>query len=641
MKTLVLLSALLLSVCSYGQASKTKHVISHQRETIVTDPSRGENEYPAWAVFPTNDKQIRKILMHVTLGTPDTLATAHWDYLDFINLKRKDGVNGEVLNYEIGRILTPYGSLYKEGWEFKWTVDVTDFSMVLRDSVEIEYIHTGYEPTTVGWALTIDFEIFEGTPHINPLKIQPLWNGRFDYGNPENPIEKQVAPITYKKLPESGISRLRVQHTGHGMDRPRGCSEFCSRWREIFFNGEMVQHKDLWKNCGDNPLYPQGGTWIFDRALWCPGDLQKPNIINVHPKDGDNTFDIEMEPYTAEEYDQANESIAAYLIQYSAPVSKNDVCIEEVIAPNNRPLYNRSNPKYFNARIKIRNLGRDDLKTLTINYWTKGFKKKTYKWKGNLTYYEASEVVLPGIIESGDGANTFVVECVKPNGKKDAWSADNTLETAFDSPKVMPEDFIVEFKTNNNPGDNDLYILNYDNDTLYNRTSEALVADTVYRDTLHLPANNYELFLTDTAGNGLEFWFMVNQGYGYLRLLDMQGRLIHNFEKDCGDGQMLAFKTTPGYARDTTEYLYDFILSPKISADNFILDVYSEKKEDMEVQITNNGGLVEKHIYYGVQGGKFNLNLSHLPDSRYMVEVLMDGEQKFITRINKSTRWRY
>ena len=119
----------------------------------------------------------------------------------------------------------------------------------------------------------------------------------------------------------------------------------------IKFNNEVVHDKDLWKNCGDNPLYPQGGTWIFDRALWCPGDLQQPDVIDVMPLPGTNTFNINMEPYIAEANIQAKEDITACLIQYAAPTNSNDVAIESIITPNSRPLYNRSNPKNFNPVI--------------------------------------------------------------------------------------------------------------------------------------------------------------------------------------------------------------------------------------------------------------------------------------------------
>ena len=46
-------------------------------------------------------------------------------------------------------------------------------------------------------------------------------------------------------------------------------------------------------DCGNNPIYPQGGTWPFDRAGWCPGtivDYQKFELThylnNVHRVDG-------------------------------------------------------------------------------------------------------------------------------------------------------------------------------------------------------------------------------------------------------------------------------------------------------------------------------------------------------------------
>lgn len=625
------------TVSSFSQTGKKKHVITHNKVTIVTNPASGQNSYPAWGIFPSKDEPVRKIIMHLTLGAPDSLAsTAHWDYNDHINILNVDG-KGQKL--EIGRMLTPYGSIYSKGWEFTWSVDVTDFSMLLRDKVEIEYVHSGYEPQSVGWALTIDFEITEGPEHITPLSIQPMWMGSYDYGNPDNPIEKTLTPITFNKNEKAALSRFRIQHTGHGFDRPKHCSEFCSRWRMIKFKGDVVQNKDLWKNCGDNPLYPQGGTWIFDRALWCPGDLQQPDIVDVWPTSVENNFEIVMEPYVATANIQAKEDIASCLIQYSAPLNKNDVEIVSVIAPNNDPFFNRSNPNCFNAKIKIRNLGRDNLKSLTIKYGTEGMEMKTYKWKGNLPYFASEEIILPGKIDVAGEENIFVVDCSKPNGKKDAWRGDNVLKTTFDAPKQLPEEFIVQYKTNSTPEENNVFILNEKGDTVFHKKAGTLQAETVYNDTLELQAASYEMYLTDSTGNGLEFWFMKQQGHGYIRLFDMNGSLLHKFQSDCGDGEMLAFTTSPDFEKDSCDVLYDFVVYPKVISDKFSLDFYSEKEVEMEVILMQLGIPVEKYMYPKTKGGKYNYDISHLKDGRYIVEIRVDGIEKYKARVNKSKTW--
>ncbi|MEA1878191.1 MAG: peptide-N-glycosidase F-related protein [Bacteroidota bacterium] len=641
MKLLLTYLIVCLSLNLVAQTPEKTHVITHDHLTIVTNPSKGENPYPAWGVFPSKETPVRKILMHLTLGTPDSISTAHWDYKDHITVKRAGGENGKSLDLEIGRMLTPYGSIYSTGWEFKWTVDVTDFTMILRDSVEIEYNHTGYEPTSVGWALTIDFEFTMGPPHIHPLQINNMWVGSYNYGNPEKPTEAELTPIKYNPLEESVINRLRIQHTGHGMDKPKGCSEFCSRWRRVLFNGEVVQDKDLWKECGDNPLYPQGGTWIFDRALWCPGDLQAPDIIDVYPASGENEFEILMEPYIATENIQAKEAIASCLIQYGAPVSKYDVEMVEIVTPNNRPLYNRSNPKCFDSKIIIRNLGSKNLTSLTISYGTKGFDQKVFKWKGNLSYYGSEEVILPGSHNFDAGLNTFVVELKKPNGRKDAWVGDNSMTTQFDAPVTLPENIIVQYRTNNQPEENHVFIVGESGDTLYQKTSDQVEKAHLYVDTLNLTEGLYEMFLIDTAGQGLEFWFMRDQGFGYIRILDMDGNLLHLFTADCGEGEMLAFQTDPEFVNDPAVVLYDFALYPKVVTEEFALEVYSRREIELEVVLKHEGKVVEKHFYPKTKGGTFKYNIAHLPDNRYIAEVYINGELKHKSRCQKASNWQY
>lgn len=79
------------------------HVVTHNRSTVICGAAKGANPYPAWGVFPKAESPVRKITVHVTLGSPDSLNAAHWDYLDHIVLRRKGGAKGEELNYELGR----------------------------------------------------------------------------------------------------------------------------------------------------------------------------------------------------------------------------------------------------------------------------------------------------------------------------------------------------------------------------------------------------------------------------------------------------------------------------------------------------------------------------------------------------------
>lgn len=634
MKSYFLVPLLFLTFSFVCHGAENQHVITHKRVTVTTHTS-GVKKFVGWGSFPDNTKEIRKILMHVTLGCPDSLPCAHWDYLDHITLLRSGGAHGPKLDYEVGRMLTPYGSIYNKGWEFTWTVDVTDFSKVLRDSVEIEYTHTGWEPQTVGWALTIDFEITMGKPVMNPIAISTLWKGSFHYGDPKNDFKTQVGPI--KKVVEKNcaISRIRIQQTGHGMDKPNGCSEFCSRWREIFWDGISVNRTNLWKECGSNPLYPQGGTWIFDRGWWCPGDLQSADIYNVPTKQGEHQISLEMEPYTATDNIQAAENISSYLIQYEAPNSKNDVAMEEILVPNRNPSYNRMNPANFHPKIIIRNLGSNPLKKLDIIYQTVGCPINKYHWTGHLNFYEKEEITLPGIIQTTGKTNQFLVQLSNPNGQKDGWLNDNKLTAQFEAPLELPEKIVVQYLTNNHPKDNAISILNSKGDTVYLKKGENVLPNTSYRDTLLLKEGKYELTLSDTAGNGLEFWYEADQGYGYLRLLDLNGRLLKNFESDCGNGQFLAFNTSTTYQSDSCNLQYAFVLYPRRTKDSLALDYHADLAGKLEVVITADGSIVEKHEYQQVKQGKFQYNVGYLPKGRYILEAIMNGESRFKRRFNK------
>ncbi|HRN48055.1 MAG TPA: peptide-N-glycosidase F-related protein [Niabella sp.] len=621
-----------------AQKPVVTHVVTHNRATITCDATKGENPFPAWGVFPAESYPVRKITMHVTLGSPDHLNTAHWDYLDYITLRRKGGQNAKSLNYELGRMLTPYGSIFGKGWSWKWQVDVTDFAPFLRDSVEVEYNHTGYEDKKVGWALTIDFEILSGPPVVVPMGIVPLWNKGYKYGDPKEKIEDNLLPVNYESVHNSALNRIRIQHTGHGMDKPKGCSEFCKRWREIKFDGKTVDRRDMWKDCGNNPLYPQGGTWVYDRAYWCPGDLQQPDMIDVFAKPGRHDVLLQMEPYTATDNIQAVENISAYLFQYAAPKQKTDVAVEAIMVPSDEQRFFRLNPASYTPRVKFRNLGSDNLKTLTIVYGTEGFAKKVFKWKGDLPFNQVAEIALPGEIQEKDGLNTFSVSLTNPNGKKDAWVYDNDMKSTFTAPPKFATDFVLQFLTNNKPKDNSIFLVNTNLDTIFKKMPQQLEANKLYTDTIHLAPGKYSLSLIDTAGDGLEFWAEPQNGDGNLRIFDMKGNLIHAFESDCGNGEMFSFKAAPDFITDTTTLKQAFSLHPRSVEDITTLSVVSNRKANLVVQITVDGVIWQKHEYKDIKNATFRNDLSHMPAGRIVLEAFTDGKSLFKGRLNKSKR---
>ena len=617
-----------------ANAADTLHVITHNRETVVTDPAKGFNTYKRWGVFPSPNTPIRKMILRVRFGCPDSLRCADWDYKDHITLRRKGGVNGASQDYEIARMLTPYGGAFPKDWNFNWEVDVTDFSLLLRDSVEIEYNHIGWEPNNDrGWAVTLDFEIIKGTPAWEPISIQKIYDNSYRYGDSSNNIENALKPVSFTANQSADFARLRVVQTGHGMDNPDGCGEFCNKWRQIFYDGKLVDTRSIWKECGDNPLYPQAGTWIYDRANWCPGNLMQPDVLNLKVKPGQqHSIDINMQPYVSTN-PSADEVISAYLIQYKKAASKNDVQLVDVINPSLKDAYRRQNPSAMQPQILVRNMGSDVVNRLTVRYGTKGFPQKTFQWKGALQPFAVDTIALPGVVQSSGKQNAFSVELLNPNGKKDGFEKDNQLTTFFEAVPKHDSVLVVYLLTNNQPSQTAYTIVNSEGKVVQQRSFGSLQAATVYRDTVQLTKGVYRFTLLDSADNGLEFWANPRGGRGKARLLNGKGEILKNFESDFGSYVQYGFEVG-GPAEPITAQT-SFGLYPTRTNDKTTFDYASNVPEDVTVQLVTDPGeqVVEEHKYFGLKEGMFTYDLSRFPKGRFYLKVFINGQEKFKKRI--------
>ena len=613
----------------------TLHVITHNKETIVTDPATGFKAYNKWGIFPASKTSIRKIVLHVKFACPDSMRCADWDYLDIISIKRAGGANAASKDFEIARMLTPYGGAFNKDWKFDWELDVTDFSLLLRDSVEIEYNHSGYEPNKDrGWKVTLDFEIITGKPVAVPISIQKIYNGRFLYGDTASSIENQLIPIHFARENNADFAKLKISQTGHGANPPDGCGEFCSKKREIIFNGVTIDTRSLWKKCSDNPLYPQAGTWLTDRAYWCPGYLQIPDDYLL-PLEKENMVDVNMEPYVFPKTEAA-ENIAAYIIQYKKNTAGNDVSIQDIIVPTDKKLHLRKNSACNNATILVKNNGKKVLKSLSIVYGTVGFAQKQYVWKGELAFNQEATIQLPGEIESAKGENYFTVALSKPNNKKDEFGSDNSMNSRFYKTPVHGKDVVFVFKTNNQPQHNSYKIFNTAGASVYQHSFDSNQKNILVKDSFKLTPGCYQLLVSDTAGDGTESWFNTRGGSGYVRLQDTKGNLLKQFEADFGDNILYNFSVSEDSLQwSPVNVEAGIVLYPTRTTGSTVLDFFNGKAEDVLVQIVTDEGnlLVEEHHYKNLKEGVFTYDLSYRPAQRYYLKVFIKGELKYNKRI--------
>ena len=192
-----------------------------------------------------------------------------WDALIFIP------VNDTVEAYKLGSFVTPYGKRLEMGGEkgWEWVYDLTDYAPLLRGKKRLR-IGNNQE------LLDLKFEFIEGVPPRNPISIQNIYSlGEYDghygytyrYGDiVENKVLK---PRKIDLSPAASHFSIKSIISGHGHEGPNHCCEWVEKSHYFFIN-ELKEHSwKVWKDCGNNPIYPQGGTWPYDRAGWCPLSL--------------------------------------------------------------------------------------------------------------------------------------------------------------------------------------------------------------------------------------------------------------------------------------------------------------------------------------------------------------------------------
>ena len=501
--------------------------------------------------FPDNDDTYTKIQMVRTIKcdekTPlDKYPCGEWDYSTHTHVYVP--INDSVKEvFELENFVTPYGKRLELGEDgFTFVYDVTDYAPILKGTVEISSGNTAE-------LVDVKFLFIKGKPIRDVISVQNIYPwGNYKYEDLAD--EKVLKPVELGLNPNAKGYMLRARISGHGHNGPRNCCEWDSKTHTYFGNGEVLFRWNIWKNCGNNPIYPQGGTWQFDRAGWCPGT----------PVD---TYDFELtrfvEPgdslkldYGIEMYKDNGEKNGKYiqshqLFSYGAANSKNDAAIADIITPSSKDEYSRVNPICKDPTIVIRNTGSNLLRSAQITYGLKNGHQYEYNWSGELTFLEKTEVVLPNIPWDEAKENPhFVVSISKPNGVTDENSVNNSMVSTVKLPPLLSSSFYLTMEANDKDRahETSYTITNAIGEIFYER--ESLVDEQEYEEFIEqLPKGCYELRVKDKAEDGMirHWWYrnskpeMVGRN-GRIAIYDLDFKLIKELKYDFAESEVFRFR---------------------------------------------------------------------------------------------------
>jgi hypothetical protein len=543
----------------------------------------------------------------------------------WINYHNWHQVFDVIENYELARVITPYGSMLANNWEFTTTFDVTDFIQVLRDSVEIRCHYSGWSS---GFSATLDFEFIEGTPSRDVVKLENIYSGGFSYNSSSDFENTKLIPKKFLIEANSTNAMVKMASTGHGFDNNQSAAEFKPIDYFVKIDGIQTHTQYNWDgDCGENPIYPQGGTWIYDRANWCPGKRAQAfdHEITPHITPGDSLeINVDFQSYSWSGTQTPSYIIECQLFQYSDANFSNSAEIIDIIKPSLKDEYSRKNPICGKPLIVIKNYGSAPLTTLDIEYSVAGGTINTFSWAGNLAFNETEEVELPNLTNWSGNANIFEVTLKNPNGQADDYDDNNSMQSEFELVAEYPESFALWFQTNGGVVNTFTQVSEsswefFDENGTSLHASGDLISNTQFRDTLTFSPGCYTFVVSDTDEDGLDFW-ANNDGGGMVRFREIGATWLKSFNADFGTNIVHQF--TIGYAQSTSSNTHpmQWEIFPNPTKDKILIEGFSDDKTQISV-LNNLGERVIKTE--NIQAGftSKNIDLSKLSKGIYFVEI--------------------
>ncbi|MDI9339718.1 MAG: T9SS type A sorting domain-containing protein [Sediminibacterium sp.] len=533
-----------------------------------------------------------------------------------------------IPNYiELSSFVTPYGIGLDLGMKGKtWYFDVSDYAPVLKGKKRFTLTGGVFQEQ-----LDIDFLFILGTPPRTVLDFNQLWPVTYDESVPIDKINNnsKYPPLNLLARSDGKGFKVRSSITGHGAEG------------EFGQNGGIIQHQlningganefswPITQSCAFNPVYPQGGTWVYNRQGWCPGQpsLLKENYITPYVTPGSSVtidYNCSSPPNPNGTYHYV---ISHQLVTYSGANHNLDANLVDVIMPSNKVLYSRINPMCANPVIMVQNTGSTALTALQIDYWlNNASSKQSYTWTGNLAFMDTTRVTLPigTLWQSGlqPSDNVFNVELKTANATTDQYAYNNQYHSPFSVTDVLTNTITVEFKTNNYPSESSYKLVDENGNTLPG-ASTMTAANTIYANTYQLNSGCYRLVVTDSGEDGLQWWANSAQGAGFVRFKNEIGTIIKTFQPDFGGGFEYSFSTASLQSLEDNELSKGIRLYPNPAHHQFFLSGEALDQTSVEVEDVLGRNM---NVNITKEQSQWTVDTKTFTPGVYMVKIAKDGK---------------
>ena len=513
---------------------------------------------------------------------------------------------------ELMSFVTPYGINLDLGIDGKaWYFDMSDFLPLLKGPRRISLERGGQNQEE----MDIQFLFIVGTPPRDVKKLDQIWPiSSTAYASIIN--NSFFEPKTLELDTSARQFKIRSVISGHGQQ-----GEFIPRNHFININGGPVEfNRNVWSECSENPVFPQGGTWIYDRAGWCPGaptDIGEYDITNLIGSADTVQVDYGVTTASGDSRYIVNNQLVSY-----GPANFNlDGRITEVISPTNHIQYGRSNPVCNGAEIEIQNSGATAITTMVIEYEINGSTRTSYTWTGNLNFLEKATVSLPTPTNFwstlSNGMNTFTASIISTNGVADQYVHNNDISREFSATEVLISNFVLEFRTNSAGFQSSYNVKDGSGTTLLQRSG--LNGNTTYRDTFNLTSGCYSINVFDSNDDGISF-FANTAGNGSIRIKNLTGSTLKIFEPDFGDNLVYNFSIPTVVGLNELSYSQSLSIYPNPANTNMIIE--SSGFENAEWTIYDGiGRTVKSGLNSSQHLSKLKVDVSALSSGVYFVHM--------------------